>query len=245
MAKKRGINCSVLINGYDFSNYFKSAAPSANVDLLDVTGFQSPGSDREFLASFNDGKLSLEGFFSADGTNLDDVDDIFNSVLGSLTKNVITVSPEGVSAIGNRCYCLSADETRYEVSSPADGVIMSNAEFQSSSGLGHGVVLHNLTAETATGNNTSVDNGAASTSGGAGHLHVTAKAGTTPTLDVKIQHSTNDSTWVDLITFAQKNNVGSERLTVTGTVNRYTRSIRTIGGSGGPSFTYAVGFTRN
>lgn len=244
MAKKRGINWSILVNGYDFSNFFKQVAPGANVDLLDVTGFQSPGGDREFLASFNDGKLSLEGFFSADNVGLDGIDDIFNSVLGSTTKQVVTASPENANAIGNRCYCISADETRYEVSSPADGVIMSNAEFQSSSGLGNGVILHNLTAETATGNNASVDNGAASTSGGAGHLHVTARSGTSPTLDVKIQHSSDNSVFVDLIVFAQKAAVGSERLTVTGTVNRYTRSIRTIGGTG-PSFTYAVGFTRN
>jgi hypothetical protein len=49
----------------------------------------------------------------------------------------------------------------------------------------------------------------------------------------KIQHSTDDSIWSDLITFTNVTATpAKERLTVAGTINRYTRFIRTVSGSG-------------
>lgn len=240
---KRGLNASVLFNGYDLSRYFKSAAPGTDIELLDATTFQPTGGDKEFMSGFEDGKLSLEGFFQSDSVDADAVDDVINSVIGSTTRQVITVSPENADTLGNRCFAIDADTVSYKVTSPVGGLVMSTAEIQSSSGLGYGFILQILTALTATGNGTGLDNAASSANGGAGHLHVTARSGTSPTLDVKIQHSTDNSVWVDLITFAQKTAIGAERVEVTGTVNRYLRAIRTIGGTS-PSFTAAVAFAR-
>jgi hypothetical protein len=93
---------------------------------------------------------------------------------------------------------------------------MEMVDFLSSSGLESGVILQPVAALTATGNGTAVDNAAATNNGGAGHLHVTAASGTTPTLNGKIQHSVDGSTWVDLITFAQKTTVGAERIETAG-----------------------------
>lgn len=243
MAGKRGLNASVLFNGYDLSRYFKNAAPGTDIELLDATTFQPTSGDKEYLVGFEDGKLSLEGFFQSDSVNAAAVDDVINSVIGSTTRQVITVSPENADTLGNRCFVIDADTVAYKVSSPVSGLVMCSSEIQSSSGLGYGFILQVLTALTATGNGTSIDNSASSANGGAGHLHVTAKSGTSPTLDVKIQHSTNNSTWVDLITFTQKTAIGAERIEVTGTINRYARAIRTIGGTS-PSFTAAVSFAR-
>lgn len=243
MAGKRGLNASVLFNGYDLSRYFKSAAPGTDVEMLDATTFQPPGGDKEFLPGFEDGKLSLEGFFQSDSVNAAAVDDVINAVIGSTTRQVVTVSPENADVLGNRCFVIDADTASYKVSSPVSGLVMSSAELQSSSGLGYGFILQALAALTTTGNGTSLDNTAATTNGGAGHLHVTAASGSTPTLDAKIQHSTDNSTWVDLITFAQKTAIGAERVEVTGTVRRYLRAIRTLGGSS-PNFTVAMAFAR-
>ncbi len=78
--------------------------------------------------------------------------------------------------------------------------------------------------------------------GGAGSQQVSAFSGFTGHLG-KIQHSPDDSTWADLITFT---NVtawpAAERKTVTGTVDRYTRFTRDVTGSG--SITPFVGFAR-
>lgn len=243
MAAKRGLNASVLFNQYDLSTYFKQAAPSLDIATLDGTSFQPSGGDRIYISSFRDGKLSLEGFFQSDSIDEAAVDDVLNAVIGSETKQIVTLSPENANALGNRCYLLEVDQTSYKVSSPADNLIMSNAEMQSSSGIGFGFILQALAALTATGNGTGLDNAAATTRGGAGHLHVTAASGTSPTCDVKIQHSTDGSTWVDLITFTQATGITYQRVEVTGTVNRHLRAIRTIGGTG-PSFTVAVAFAR-
>lgn len=243
MAGKRGLNASVLFNRYDLSTFLKMAAPTSTIELLEATPFQPPGGDKVFLSGFEDGKLSLEGFFEAHNTTFDAIDDVFNAVIGGETKQIVTVSPEGALVLGNRCFLIDADTTQYAVSSPVGGVIMSNAEIQSSSGIGYGVILQPTAALTTTGNGTNVDNGALTTKGGAGHLHITAFAGTTPTLDGKIQHSVDNSVWVDLITFAQATGFNAQRIEVTGTVNRHLRFIRTIGGTT-PSFTTTVAFAR-
>ena len=243
MAAKRGLNASVLFNAYDLSQYLRNAAPALDIELLDATPFQAPGGDKVYVSGFRDGKLSLEGFFQSDSVNQAAIDDVFNSVIGGTTKQIVTVSPEGADAVGKRTFLIDADTTSYKVGSPATGLIQSNAEIQSSSGLGYGVILQPVAALTATGNGAAVDNAAATTKGGAGHLHIIAFAGTTPTITVKIQHSVDNSAWVDLITFTAATGKTAERIEVTGTVNRYLRAIRTIGGTT-PSFTIAVAFAR-
>jgi hypothetical protein len=114
-------------------------------------------------------------------------------------------------------------------------------------GLESGIVLHAQSAETATVNGTSVDNAAASTNGAVGQLHVTAKADTTAVWTIKIQHSTDNSTFVDLITFTNVSNrtlaAGAQRIEVTGTINRYTRVQATLV-SGTTSITPVVTFAR-
>lgn len=243
MSAKRGINCSVLFNEFDLSTYFKQANMSAGVDLLDGTPFQAANGDKVFVPGFTEGKVSLEGFFESDETDEDAVDDVLNSVIGSESRQVVTISPEGISTLGNRCYLIDADVVSYKVTSPATGLIMSTADIQSSSELGNGRVLQILGAVTADGNGTNVDHGAATSYGGAGHLHVTAFGDDTDSIDVKIQHSSDNSTWVDLITFTTATGITSERIEVTGTVNRHLRAVRDIEGSD-PTATIAVAFAR-
>jgi len=70
-------------------------------------------------------------------------------------------------------------------------------------------------------------------------LDVTAASGTTPTLDVKLQHSPDGAIWSDLGTaFAQKVAAGTEVKTFTG-IHGFLRVVSTIGGTT-PSFTYSV-----
>ncbi|MGH3848414.1 MAG: hypothetical protein ACRDRT_01700, partial [Pseudonocardiaceae bacterium] len=102
-------------------------------------------------------------------------------------------------------------------------------------------VLHPLSAETTSGNGTSIDNAAASTTGGVGHLHVSAA--TAGPHVIKVQHSVDNSVWADLITFASVTGATQERVAIAGTVNRYTRGNHTPGG-GSPSVTFATVFAR-
>lgn len=60
----------------------------------------------------------------------------------------------------------------------------------------------------------------------------------------KIQHSADNSSWADLITFTNVTAANAaERLTAAGTVNRYTRSVGTVTGSG--SITPFAGIRRS
>lgn len=69
-------------------------------------------------------------------------------------------------------------------------------------------------------------------------LIVTAASGTTPTLDVTIEHSDDNSTFTNLATFGQKTATGEDAISFE-TSKRYVRATATIGGTT-PSFTYKV-----
>lgn len=71
-------------------------------------------------------------------------------------------------------------------------------------------------------------------------LSIGAASGTTPTLDVKIQHSDDNSTWTDLTggAFAQKTAASFAEINIKN-FKRYIRAVHTVGGTT-PSFTAAV-----
>lgn len=77
--------------------------------------------------------------------------------------------------------------------------------------------------------------------GAQSYLHVTAITGTS--VDIKVEHSADNSTWSTLIDFGSQSAIGALRSTVAGTVNRY---VRTTTGTGTfTSVTFAVSFVRN
>ena len=71
-----------------------------------------------------------------------------------------------------------------------------------------------------------------------------ASAGTNPTLDVKLQESSDNSTFTDIsgATFTQvTDSQALEKISInTNDVKRYLRAVGTIGGTSSPAFTYAV-----
>lgn len=123
------------------------------------------------------------------------------------------------------------------------------------------VTLKASAAVTATGNSTGVDLVKAIYSTDNRHkgtqlaiyLDITAASGTTPTLDVKVQCSLDNSTWFDpaaLSTatgtanrdhyaFAQKTTTGQDIKIIAVSPCRYLRESHTVGGTT-PSFTYSV-----
>jgi hypothetical protein len=88
----------------------------------------------------------------------------------------------------------------------------------------------------------SVDETAATTGGAVAHLHVTAFDGTSVTITV--QHSEDNSVWVDLLTFTAVTGVTKERVELAAgtTVNRYVRAI--ISAGTWTSVTFTVAFAR-
>ena len=99
-----------------------------------------------------------------------------------------------------------------------------------------------LAAITSDTNGTAVDNAAGTTNGGTGVVHVTAFSGFSGGV-FKVQHSTDNSSWSDLITFTTVAGKTSERVTVSGTVNRYLRFFTDVTGTG--SVTVQGSFARH
>ena len=235
MAFLSGKDTKILVDDVDLSGYFNNLDETAELAGLVTTTFGKAAVTR--VTGLKDGRVTLGGFFDS---GVDAVDEEIRAAF--TTFRVFTAAKEGL-VIGKPTTLLSALSTNYRRSAPVADVVSVSVDIEPDGGLDFGVSLHDLTAETATGNSASVDNAAATTTGAVAHLHVTAASGTTPSLTTKVQHSVDNAVWVDLITFTAATARTKERKTVTGTVNRYLRETRTISGTT-PSFTFAVACAR-
>jgi hypothetical protein len=83
--------------------------------------------------------------------------------------------------------------------------------------------------------------------GGSAYLHCTALTlGGYTNAVIKVRHSTDDSTYVDLAAFTAITAVGAQRVTFTGPIYRHlAQSIALTGSGSGPSATYFVGVCRS
>jgi hypothetical protein len=236
-----GKNVNVFLDEYDFSTYFNDVSASTSVDTAETSAFGT--SAKTYVVGHRDGTVSLSGMFEA--TESTGTDQYFATALGSDTKIKLIVAPEGHSN-GAGAIMLQADDTSYEVSSAIADIVQASAEFQSTDAVEHGKILSSGATVSVTGNGTGVDNGASTANGGAGFLSVPVNT-RNGTIAVKIQHSADNSTFADLVTFTTVTSTQktSQRVEVASgtTVNRYLRVNYTVAGSTG-SATPVVAFTR-
>lgn len=216
-----GKGTSVLLNAYDLSAYLNSADQTISVETAETTCFGS--SAKSYVVGLRDGSISVGGFFDGAASA---VDEVITTALGGSTAAVVSIVETGAATIGNRCTVCQAHETSYQITGAVGDAVAVSAEFQidgtNSSGAYRGVVLADLASYSGTTKNyTAVDNGASSANGLIANLHVTANAAAS--LVVKVQHSTDNVTFTDLITFTTLAGTGSEHKIVSGTVNRYLR----------------------
>ena len=243
-----GKNTAVYIDEFDLTSYFTDTSIALDNDVSETTAFGD--TNKSFILGTRGGTLSMSGMWAADTHGSDEE---LRALLGNATTPIITVR-EGAAAIGSRAVIAQANETSYAITNPIADVVTVSADFECTPNqvsnltfaLAGGVQLTAgaSIAHGSLGNLSSVDNGASSANGGAGTLHVptnTVNGNTT----IKIQHSANDASWADLISFTV---VGSSAKTseikaVSGTVNRYLRASASTAGSSG-SITFMVAFAR-
>lgn len=147
---------------------------------------------------------------------------------------VTTILPEA-NTVGAIALMTMADQGSFEASVEVTDSAPFTINGQAQDGVDMGFLLHPEQAETADGNGTSIDNLGASSGGAVGVLHVTSYT-TFTSVVVKVQHSTDNSAWADLITFTTATAATQERIKVTGTVNRYLRAFWDVTGSGTATF---------
>ena len=231
-----GKDAKVFANGYDLSEFLSSVTVSGESDTAETSTLGS--SAKTYIAGMRDATVSAEGFFS---TDVGGSDERLAAQLGTSVVFTVVVSADAVGASG---YGMTAIETNYEAGAEIGGAVAISMEGQSTVGQEAIRVLNPLSAKTATASNASVDNGASTTNGFSAYLHVTAASGTTPSMTAKVQHSADNSTWADLGTFTAVTAANAyQRITGTGTVNRYLRAQYTISGTS-PSFTFHLSAAR-
>lgn len=241
-----GKDTSVLVNGFDLSRFFNNVDISGEVDAIETTTFQSGG--KTYVAGQRDGKASLSGYWEANplAPTPDKVDDVLNALIGEAAPPaVMTTSPLGAGSAGLSCSLWSALTSKYSVASPFNGVVSCMAEQTGDGGIYAGIFLASLASRSATASSAAQNGLAATTKGAVAHLHVTALAGTTPSVTVIVEDSADGATgWAQIGAFTLQNAVGAQRIEIAGTVRQYTRVTYTIAGSGGHSVTFAVALAR-
>lgn len=227
----------VYCGGRDLSSYLKSTASGGEIDKAETSTFTS--TVKSYIQGQSDATFSGDGIYDAAGTV--GVDAVFDAAI-SAKATVFEHFPAGdaIGAFGRGGG--SAPTTKYEVKSPVEDVNQISFEVQSSSGFDPIRSHEPLTASLTGGGTASstVDGDAASSNGGAAYFQVTALNGGTAVL--KIQHSTNDSTYSDLALGTVTAAGSALRVPVTGSVNRYTRATWTVTGG---TATFHAAFARN
>lgn len=240
VSRIHGSTCRVYLGTHDISDEIGGIDFAATADTHDRTTFADAGnhtSDPGLLGW----SATAEGFYDAASDMLGrDLESLLGAA-PTAAGGVLSVYDGTADALGDRGV-LGSNATGTQRGQPmrvAD-LVRLNFTLQGSGRLGmHAVLLHPLGAETGTGNTSSNDNAASSASGGRGNLHVTSISGT---WTVKIQHSTDNSAWSDLITFTQATTTTAQTVEVTGTVNRYLRAAFTEDSAG--TATFVAGFAR-
>jgi hypothetical protein len=241
-----GTKARWYLESIDASGYVKEVAADLSIDTAETTTLLSGG--KEYIVGLPAAQLSTDGYFDGNvATDATSFSFYVESLVGLTNKRVIYL-PQG-DGLGNVGYGFNGMLDKQSIKTNKGDVGTATLEFVSTTGsLERGNVLHPLGAEVATNNTAGVDSTlvSGSTNGGVAYMITTAVTGTGgPTNTVKVQHSTNNSTWADLATFTAQTAVGSQRIVVASgtTVNRYLRAQWTIAGTT-PSFTFAVLFAR-
>jgi hypothetical protein len=132
----------------------------------------------------------------------------------------------------------------YEVVAEQGNLQKANVTYAMTGTRSAGVILEKLVTKTDSWDTTStpVDNSASSSAGGVGFIQCTAASGFSGFIG-KVRHSADDTTYSDLLSFTDNVTAPfAERVSVSGTVNRYLSFTGIITGSG--SITIFAGFSR-
>lgn len=221
MAKQTGLADAFYIDGHDLSGNITSVDTVATRKaVIETPTIGKTAMER--LAGMGDGEISFTSWFD-DGTNL-----LHDAVSGLPTTDVTVAYCRGTAA-DSAVAMLVAKQINYDYSRGTDKSLTANVQcLGNGNGLEWGVLFAAEATQSSSGSTASKDDGASTSDGLAAVLQIMDINSGTPTF--KIQDSPNDSDWTDLVSFsavANGNEPSAERVTVTGTVNRYLRITST------------------
>lgn len=232
MASQSAQVARVCLGDFSLSPKLTSVTHPWSADMLDVTTLADTA--KQYVPGLDGSTFSMSGFHDA----LIDTD----AVAWAGVEHPLTWFPFG-DAVGNACAITSTLRASYERGAQFSGVVTFDLAAQTTGPTDFGLSLHALGAETASDTGTTLDNGAATSGGAVGSLHVTDYSGFT-SITVDVRHSTDNfgSDDVSLFAFTAATGVTGEIKSAAGSVSRYVRVQWTKVGTG--SATFAVGFSR-
>ena len=246
MSKLIGKDLKLILDGYDISGDENALTLDEMADELDSTAFGD--SAHNFTLGLYQATTGINGYFNP-ATNRNH--DRLKSLLGSNTGGVFSAfMGQGASpAIGDPAWGIIYVESKYSVNGSPPAMIATQAMLAgrgSARVANWGAVLKNGIATTNTSStNAAVNNTAASANGGSGMLHVLG-AMTTGTAVIVIEHSTDDITYVTLVTFTVDGSAIAgevQNVAAGAAVRQYVRARHTL--STTATITYAAMFWRN
>jgi hypothetical protein len=230
-----GLGSSFLLGKYDLTSFLHSVKPGNPIEKNNTSVF---GPNKSSVPGQSSGMFSIDGWFDpAVGA----YSEALSAYMGTLPVPATLGYPV---AVGDFACFVNGWVSAKDITSDIKQAVALSSAVEGQEGMDYGVYLHlpSIT-ETATANGTSVDNLALSANGWGANLHVFSTTGGAPSTVIKIQHSTDNSTWVDLVTFTTVTAGTYEHKSGAGTVNRYVRAVWTLGGST-TNIKFAVAFGR-
>jgi hypothetical protein len=231
-----------LVNGYELSGYMQSFEAAAEAESIDATVLNS--TYRAYQQGFKTGNLEWSGVFDSDATDADRIHDVLSAAFDAGTSNVVTAGI-GEYALGQNCFMVDGCLIEYGLPLEIGELITVSGNFQSSNAVNFGKMLMSSAQSAGTNNGAGVNNGASTANGGVMHVHLHNDDASD--VDVKVQHSTDGSTWADL-TGATVSNLsaehasGSATVAAGTTVNAHLRAVATV--TGGDTLLVSVAFAR-
>jgi hypothetical protein len=235
---------SFFINGFNVADAITEFSFEGEGEEIDSTTVASVGAFRSYERGFKEGTLETTGIFDSDTVNEDEIHDILSNAWLAGTTNIVTAS-RGTIAVGSEAIMMDGPQLTYEIPHTVGELIMSNATFRADDHLEFGVFLMNAAQAAGTNNGTSHNNTVDTTNGGFMQVHLDNN--TASDVDVKVQHSDDNSVWADLagaavLNLSAGNAAGSAAVAAGTTVQQYTRAVATV--TGGTTTLVTVAFAR-
>lgn len=239
-------NARIFVGAYDLSGDARTVGTLENrFEPVDLTGWS------EFVKNYVSDDLRQVGIRGFQALVNDTTGRAFDILSNAAAANAHIVSfcfgGGGEPAVPDPAYLLHSvqilDDMSFDAGSSliAGDFLPTAANYSATATNPMGVVLQGATSLSSTTTGSSHDNAASSANGYHAHIHVLATS--SGNFAFTIEHSSNDSAWATLATFTTTGgSITAERVTATGTVNRYVRAVstRTAG-----TVTAVITFARN
>ena len=237
-----GDHVQVLVAGYELTGDLNRISIPDTYGMHDVTAFGD--GVHKFIQGQRTISLEHLGYLNNAAAGSHPV------LKGASLEGVVSVilGQNAVPVVGDPMHSLSIVQGNYGTMPEIEKYVPFSAQFANTGDLGGwGVALTPPVSFTNTTNGSSVDNGAASSNGGAAFLHV-LQAAASDTYTIVVEGSTTGAfagEQTTLVTFAlNASALGSERKAIAGTIPRYTRFKATRSGSAGNTVKIAVNLVR-